>query len=84
MGPKRGQVARSIAGHDKGGFQVVLETAGPWALVCDGKRRPLERPKRKNLKHLALTATVLGEEPLRTNRQIRAALRSFSQQAEKT
>lgn len=74
---QRGQVVRSIAGHDKGGFLTVLEAAPPMALVCDGKRRPLERPKWKKLFHLAPTASVLPEEALKTNRQIRAALRPF-------
>ncbi len=78
---KRGQVVRSIAGHDKGGFLTVLEVTPPCALVCDGKRRPLERPKRKKLFHLAPTATVLSEEALKTNRQIRTALRPFREKA---
>lgn len=84
MEPRRGQVARSLAGHDKGSFLTVLEAAPPYALVCDGKRRPLERPKRKKLFHLAFTGTVLPEEALKTNRQIRAALRPFRERAEKT
>ena len=79
---KRGQVVRSLAGHDKGGFLAVVQVAPPFAFVCDGKRRPLERPKRKKLFHLAPTATVLPEEALRTNRQIRSALRRFAGSAE--
>ncbi len=80
---KRGQVVRSLAGHDKGDFQTVLEVLPPYALVCDGKRRPLLRPKRKKLSHLAPTATVLPEESLKTNRQIRSALRPFREQAQR-
>lgn len=80
---KRGQVVRSLAGHDKGGFLTVLEVSPPFALVCDGKRRPLERPKRKKLFHLAPTATVLPEEALRTDRQIRTALRPFQDNVRK-
>ena len=76
---KRGQVVRSPAGHDQGSFLTVLEAAPPYAVVADGKRRPLERPKRKKLFHLAPTSQVLPEEALKTNRQIRAALRSFEQ-----
>ena len=76
---RRGQVARSLAGHDKGTFLAVLEVAPPYAVVADGKARPLERPKRKKLFHLAPTSQVLPEEALKTNRQIRAALRSFEQ-----
>ena len=76
---KRGQVVRSIAGHDKGGFLVVVEVDPPCVLVCDGKHRPLERPKRKKLFHVAPTAEVLPKEALRTNRQIRTALRLFGE-----
>jgi len=67
---KRGQVVRSLAGHDKGDFQTVLELLPPYAVVCDGKRRSLEHPKRK-------------KESLETNRQIRSALRSFRERAQK-
>ena len=83
MQVKRGQVVRSLAGHDKGDFQAVLELCPPYALVCDGKRRKLEKPKRKKLLHLAPTQTVLGEEALRTDRQIRTALRAFTEKAQK-
>ncbi len=82
MEVQRGQVVRSLAGHDKGGFLAVVQVAPPFAFVCDGKCRPLERPKRKKLFHLAPTATVLPEEALRTNRQIRSALRRFAGSAE--
>ena len=82
MEVQRGQVVRSLAGHDKGGFLAVVQVAPPFAFVCDGKRRPLERPKRTKLFHLAPTATVLPEEALRTNRQIRSALRRFAGSAE--
>ncbi len=74
---KRGQVVKSIAGHDKGGFMTILELQFPYAVLCDGKLRPLERPKRKKLIHLAPTASVLPEETLKTNRKIHAALRPF-------
>lgn len=75
---RRGQVVKSIAGHDQGGFLVVLEAAPPWAVVCDGKRRPLERPKRKKTFHLAPTGTVLPESSLETNKLIRAGLHPFN------
>ncbi len=80
---KRGQVVRSLAGHDKGDFQTVLQVLSPYAFVCDGKRRRLERPKRKKLKHLAPAAAVLSEESLKTNRQIRRALASFGDGAKR-
>ena len=79
MEVQKGQVVRSLAGHDKGGFLAVVQVAPPFAFVCDGKRRPLERPKRKKLFHLAPTGTVLPEEALKTNRKLRSALRPFSE-----
>lgn len=81
---KRGRVVRSTAGRDKGSFLVVLETASRSVTVCDGKERPLERPKRKNPLHLAPTAGLLPEEALKTNRQIRTALRPFGEEGAKT
>lgn len=77
---KRGQVVKSIAGHDKGGFLVVMEVDPPCVLVCDGKHRPLERPKRKKTFHVAPTAEILPEAALQTNRQIRTALRLFKEE----
>ena len=77
MEVQRGQIMRSLAGHDKGDLQVVLETEGVFAYMADGKRRKLEAPKKKKLMHLAPTGTVLGEESLSTNRQIRTALAKY-------
>ncbi|EJF38862.1 hypothetical protein HMPREF1141_0325 [Clostridium sp. MSTE9] len=56
---------------------MVLEASGREVVVCDGKHRPLERPKRKNPVHLAATNTLLSS--MNTNREIRCALRRFSQ-----
>lgn len=73
----RGLVVRSGAGHDKGGFFVVMETDDRYAVLCDGKRRSLDHPKRKKQMHLSATKTVLPESSLKTNREIRSALRHF-------
>lgn len=77
MEVRRGQIMRSLAGHDKGDFQTVLKVEGVFAYVADGKRRKLESPKKKKLMHLAPTGTVLSEECLSTNRQIRTALAQY-------
>ena len=77
MEVQRGQIMRSLAGHDKGDFQVVVKLEGAFAYMADGKRRKLEDPKKKKLKHLAPTGRVLGENSLSTNRQIRMALAHY-------
>ena len=47
MEVKKGAVVISKAGHDKGDFQVIMDFDDTYAYVCDGKYRPLERPKKK-------------------------------------
>jgi len=74
---QRGLIVRSKAGRDKGGFMVVLSFERGSCLLCDGKERPLDRPKRKNVKHLAVTNESIGEEQLANNARIRKALYSF-------
>ena len=73
----RGLVVRSRAGRDKGDFLAVLQVEDGWALVGDGKRRPLQKPKRKKQMHLAPTGVTLSEEQMETNRKLRNALRPF-------
>lgn len=70
----RGQVVCSKAGRDKGYFMVVVEEKDGFVFVSDGKERPLERPKRKNIKHISFTNTVLENNSFVTNKQLRKAL----------
>ena len=72
----RGRVVISKAGHDKGQYMVVDKVLDGYAYVCDGKQRPTEKPKFKNLKHLCLTSRVV--EMPQTNKQLRKLLNSFS------
>ena len=66
----KGLVVRSCAGHDKGDFFVVLEVDADMALICDGNRRDLVRPKRKKCIHLSPTKTVIPNHLMKTNREI--------------
>ena len=74
----RGLVARAVSGRDKGGFFVILSAESGYAVICDGKRRSLQKPKKKNIKHLLATQTVLQEDSMGTNREIRRALSCFN------
>ena len=69
-----GRIVCSKAGRDKGYFMVVVESKEDCVLVCDGKERPLERPKIKNIKHLQFTNTVLSETEYKTNKTLKKAL----------
>ncbi len=60
-----GRVVTSKAGRDRGDRYVVVATAGAdMVLVADGQRRGMDRPKKKNVKHLTLhdPAPALAEK----------------------
>ena len=44
---KKGSVVISKAGRDKGYFLVVVDFNDKEVFVCDGKERPVEKPKKK-------------------------------------
>ena len=73
----QGCVVIAKAGRDKGkAFAVIKVLDSRTVLIADGKRRPLERPKRKNVLHLQATASRV--DCITTNRQLRMYLKDFS------
>ena len=76
---QRGAVVIAAAGKEKGGFYVVTEVLDDrYVLIADGRRRPIEKPKKKNLAHLRRTNTVIDE--ISTNRMLRKQLSSMTQE----
>ena len=74
---ERGSVVIAKAGKEKGGFYVVVQVLDSrYVLISDGRRRPLEKPKKKNIAHLQRTHHSIGE--IGTNRQLRTYLNSIS------
>ncbi len=64
----KGQIVRSLAGHDAGDLYWVADTEGEFLLLADGKRKKLTRLKRKRRKHVELTGhsvLVAGDGELR-------------------
>ncbi|HHT05486.1 MAG TPA: RNA-binding protein [Hydrogenispora sp.] len=54
-----GQKVISTRGRDAGGtFLIVGLLNEDYVLVADGRKRSMERPKKKNRKHLSLTLQV--------------------------
>lgn len=54
---KMAGLAESLAGHDKGERYIIIRADGEYVYLSDGKRHPVDRPKRKNRKHLQLIDT---------------------------
>lgn len=74
MSLKRGCVVRSTAGRDNGRLLAVVNVLLTGVEVCDGKERPLRRPKLKNPKHIETTALVLDEEDMTFDGRLRRKL----------
>ncbi len=73
----RGLIVIPRAGRDKGQPQAVVAVEDGFVLTADGARRPLARPKRRSVKHIARTNALLSEEELRGDRLLRRALARF-------
>ena len=79
-------IVLSLCGHDSGSVLFVVGTDGPYVLLADGKRRRVERPKRKKAKHVRFlgnsesrTARKLSECEKVTNNELRRALNEFKE-----
>lgn len=71
---EKGTVVRSSAGRDKGNLLAVVGSEQKKVFVCDGKERPVERPKSKNIRHVESIGISLNESEMQTNRMLKKAL----------
>ncbi|MGI6559290.1 MAG: RNA-binding protein [Limnochordia bacterium] len=82
-----GQLVTSTAGRDRGKqYLVVGSSPDGTALVADGQGRGMDRPKRKNVKHLVVhqliaeeIAAKLAEAGTVSDEEIREALMNLTQ-----
>lgn len=78
-----GQIVCSKAGRDKNRFMVVVGSDDKFVYLCDGKERPLSRPKRKNVKHVAFTVKNLDENSYKTDKALRRSLAALRDETER-
>ncbi len=80
----------STQGRDKGMFFVVVnvDVKKGYVYLADGGMRKLNAPKRKNLKHVSNSGTVLNNiaDKFNTGKkvfdsEVKSALRQFNQQS---
>ncbi|MBR3818293.1 MAG: KOW domain-containing RNA-binding protein [Clostridia bacterium] len=71
---ERGNVIRSLAGRDKGRLLAVMQVSEKLVTVCDGKERPVDRPKSKNIRHVEYAGASVSEAEMATNRALKKAL----------
>ena len=73
----KGSVVIADAGRDSGGFFVVTDTDGSYCFIADGKSRKLDKPKRKNIKHIRTTDSMIDLNDI-TDKRLRKLLRELS------
>lgn len=77
MKVQKGSVVKAIAGRDNEGYFVVTGAEDGYCFIADGKSRKLESPKRKNIKHLRFTNSMIELNDI-TDKKLRTQLREYS------
>lgn len=56
-----GMLAWSRAGHDCGQLYVIKAVEGEFVYLTDGRLKPLEKPKKKKIKHIQVIRKIPAE-----------------------
>ncbi len=79
-----GSIVISKAGHDKGKYFVILKSDSEYAYLMDGIDRTLEKPKKKNIKHVQVIhykdeklVSKKENDELIINEEIKRAIKVF-------
>lgn len=75
----KGSVVKSLAGRDQGGYYVAVEAEDRFVFIADGKERKLEKPKRKNVKHISPVGKEIDIAGL-TNKKLKRLISELSTQ----
>ena len=81
MEARTGMIVRSAAGRDKGKFMVIVSIEGDFAYIADGRERKLDKPKKKRLKHVRVTNTIVDADCMATDKGLRKLLRGYAEQS---
>ncbi len=77
------EFAKSLSGHDKNQYYFVLEKEAEYFLLVNGMNRTLEKPKKKNVKHVQIIKNLppVVEEILaveQNNLTIKKAVKTYA------
>lgn len=80
------KLAVSRSGHDKDSLYVIVKEEANLVYLADGKGKPIEKPKRKNRKHIQIIKNlpkditeVFTQENFR-NEEIKRAIKLYQKQ----
>ncbi|MFD2657863.1 MULTISPECIES: KOW domain-containing RNA-binding protein [Gracilibacillus] len=88
--PELGQVVQILQGREAGQFAIVIgKVDSRFVLLADGDKRKYDRPKKKNVHHVAYTSFIspevqrsLLETGRVTNGKLRYAINKFVEEME--
>ena len=82
------KLAVSRSGHDKDSLYVIVKEEDNLVYLADGRLKPIEKPKRKNRKHIQIIkklpkeiTEVFTQENFR-NEEIKRAIKLYQKQTE--
>ena len=82
------KLAVSRSGHDKDSLYVIVKEEDNLVYLADGRLKPIEKPKRKNRKHIQIIKNlpkditeVFTQENFRTE-EIKRAIKLYQKQTE--
>ena len=58
-----GMLAVSRAGHDKETTYVIIGEEGEYVYLADGRSRTVDRPKKKNKRHIQVIKKIQMDKP---------------------
>lgn len=84
-----GKLAISRAGHDRDTIYVITGEDRLAVYLADGKLRPIEKPKKKNKKHIQIiqklpaeVAQLLSQDRALGNEEIKRAIKLYNRRLE--
>lgn len=78
-----GMLAVSRAGHDSKTIYVIIEEDSEYVYLADGRTRTVDRPKKKNRKHIQVVKKVQMEKPEAgfKDLEIKKAIKMYQEEA---
>ena len=71
-----GNLVYSLAGHDKDKIYLVIDESADYVWLADGDIRTIDKPKRKNRKHIQLIKQKLQGDAV-TNETIKRTIKLY-------
>jgi ribosomal protein L14E/L6E/L27E len=74
-----GYLAYSLAGHDKGDVFLIISEEQDYVYVADGRLRMVEKPKKKNKKHIQIIKYINPKTDMEsvTNEEIKHLIKLY-------